>query len=255
MSFSYYGPLCTKVYDITKPVGHSLGGDIEFYGNLLQQCSGRILEAMSGSGRMLIPLLEAGLQVDGIDYSKAMIQSCLARCAERALPTPELFEADLETLSLPYHYEAIIIPGGSLMLIQDRCASIKALQNLYDHLEPGGRLIFDLFLPDFTQPAAVETSTVRLPDGDTITIEVKTTEINLLHQYKTSLIRYEQWHQGSLVGTELQELTLRWYGVEELRLILEKIGFANIEIYADFKPGQAPTKASQKFVFEAARKV
>ena len=57
MSFSYYGPLCTKVYDITKPIGYSLGGDIEFYSHLLQHCNGRILEAMSGSGRMLIPLL------------------------------------------------------------------------------------------------------------------------------------------------------------------------------------------------------
>jgi len=254
MSFSYYGPLCTKVYDITKPIGHSLGGDIEFYSNLLQDCSGRILEAMSGSGRMLIPLLEAGLKVDGVDYSEAMVQSCRSRCAQRALPMPELFVADLETMHLPFRYEAIIIPGGSLMLIQDRSSSIQIMQKLYDHLQPGGRLVFDLFLPDVTKPASIETSSVRLPDGDTITIEVKTTEINLLHQYKTNLIRYEQWHEGKLVDTELQELTLRWYGVEELRLILEKIGFTNIEIYADFNPEQNPSQASQKFVYEATRR-
>ena len=64
---------------------------------------------------------------------------------------------------------------------------------------------------------SVETSTVSLPDGDTITVEVKTIEVRLLHQYKVSLIRYEQWHQGALVATELQQLTLRWYGIEELR--------------------------------------
>lgn len=253
MSFSYYGPLCTKVYDITKPVGHSLGGDIEFYSNLLQHCNGRILEAMSGSGRMLIPLLETGLKVDGVDYSEAMVQSCRSRCAQRALPMPELFVADLETMHLPYCYEAIIIPGGSLMLIQDRDSSIQILQKLYDHLEPGGRLVFDLFLPDVTKPASIDTSTVRLPDGDTITVEVRTTETNLLHQYKTSLIRYEQWHEGKLVDTELQELTLRWYGIEELRLVLEKIGFASIEIYADFNREQAPAQTSQKFIYEATR--
>ena len=88
-----------------------------------------------------------------------------------------------------------------------------------------------------------------------ITIEEKTTEINLLHQYTTSLIRYEQWHQGTLVDTEMQELTLRWYGVEELRLILEKIGFTNVEVYADFNQGEAPTQSSQKFVYEATRKL
>lgn len=255
MSFSYYGPLCTKVYDITKPIGYSLGGDIEFYSHLLQHCNGRILEAMSGSGRMLIPLLEAGLKVDGVDYSEAMVQSCRSRCSERALPMPELFVADLVNLDLPYRYEAIIIPSGSLMLIQDRSSSIQVLQNLYDHMEPGGRLIFDLFLPDVTKPASMDISSVRLPEGDTITIEEKTTEINLLHQYTTSLIRYEQWHQGTLVDTEMQELTLRWYGVEELRLILEKIGFTNVEVYADFNQGEAPTQSSQKFVYEATRKL
>jgi SAM-dependent methyltransferase len=167
---------------------------------------------------------------------------------------PELFVADLVNLQLPYRYEAIIIPSGSLMLIQDRSSSIQVLQNLYDHLDPGGKLIFDLFLPDITQPASIDTSTIHLPDGDTITVEVRTTEVNLLHQYKTNLIRYEQWHQGKLVGTEMQELTLRWYGMEELRLVLEKIGFTDIEVYADFNPGQSPTHSSQKFVYEARRK-
>ncbi|MDM5280956.1 class I SAM-dependent methyltransferase [Paenibacillus silvae] len=253
MSFSYYGPLCTKVYDITKPVGHSLGGDIEFYLNLLQPCHGRILEAMSGSGRMLISLLEAGLKVDGVDYSEAMLQSCRNRCAERGLPVPELFAADLVTLQLPYRYEMIIIPSGSLMLFQDREASIQVLQNLYDHLEPGGKLVFDLFVPDVTQSTSIETSTVPLTDGDTITVEVKTTEVNLLHQYQTKLIRYEQWHQGNLANTELQQLTLRWYGLEELRLVLEKIGFVDIQVYADFNPSKLPTQADQKLVYEASR--
>ncbi|WFR63911.1 class I SAM-dependent methyltransferase [Paenibacillus amylolyticus] len=255
MSFSYYGPLCTAVYDLTKPPGHSLGGDIEFYSQHLQGCKGRILEVMSGSGRMLIPLLEAGLKVDGLDYSTNMIDSCRSRCTERGLPMPELFVANLEKLDLPYRYETIIIPGGSLLLIQDREASIDALRSLYQHLQPGGRLVFDLFLPDVTQPSSVETSTVPLPDGDTITVEVKTMEVNLLHQYKVSLIRYEQWHQGQLVATEMQQLTLRWYGIEELRLILEHIGFSDIKVYADFNPDQPPTHPNQKFAYEATRRV
>lgn len=58
MSFSYYGELCTEVYDLTKEIGHSFGGDVEYYRDRLKQCKGRILEAMVGSGRVIIPLLE-----------------------------------------------------------------------------------------------------------------------------------------------------------------------------------------------------
>jgi SAM-dependent methyltransferase len=256
MSFSYYGPLCTEVYNATKPVGHSLGGDIEFYRDYLTNCNGRILEAMSGSGRLLIPLLEAGLKVDGLDYSTDMIDSCRALCTERGLPVPELFAADLETLHLPYRYEVIMIAAGSLLLIQDRQASIKALHNLYHHLEPGGRLVLDLFLPDVTNTTDYSgTSTVQLSDGDTITMESKVIEVNMLQQYKVSLIRYEKWRQGTLIATELQQLALRWYGVEELRMILEQIGFIDVVVYADFDPDQPPSRSDQKFVFEATREV
>jgi hypothetical protein len=54
MSFSYYGELCTEVYDLTKHVGQSIGGDIEYYREKLKHCKGRILEAMVGSGRVMI---------------------------------------------------------------------------------------------------------------------------------------------------------------------------------------------------------
>jgi hypothetical protein len=65
MTYSYYGELCTEVYDLTKKIGDSLDGDLEYYRNKLKSCKGRILEAMVGSGRVIIPLLESGLVVDG----------------------------------------------------------------------------------------------------------------------------------------------------------------------------------------------
>ena len=83
--FSFYSTLCTELYDYTKPVGYSLNGDIEYYEERLKNCRGRILEAAVGSGRVIIPLLEAGFTVDGIDYSPEMLESCRIRCKERGL--------------------------------------------------------------------------------------------------------------------------------------------------------------------------
>ena len=76
--FSFYSTLCTELYDYTKPVGYSLNGDIEYYKERLKDCRGRILEAAVGSGRVIIPLLEAGFTVDGIDYSPEMLDSCVS---------------------------------------------------------------------------------------------------------------------------------------------------------------------------------
>ncbi len=76
---------CTELYDFTKPVGYSLNGDIEYYEERLKTCTGRILEAAVGSGRVIIPLLEAGFKVDGIDYSPEMLESCRVRCKREKL--------------------------------------------------------------------------------------------------------------------------------------------------------------------------
>jgi hypothetical protein len=68
MSLGSYGKLATEVYDIDKPIGRSYR-DVEFYLERLRSCTGRILEPGVGTGRMLIPLLEAGLAVEGVDSS------------------------------------------------------------------------------------------------------------------------------------------------------------------------------------------
>ena len=82
--FSFYSTLCTELYDYTKPVGYSLNGDIEYYKERLKDCRGRILEAAVGSGRVIIPLLEAGFKVDGIDYSPEMLDSSVSAVKREA---------------------------------------------------------------------------------------------------------------------------------------------------------------------------
>lgn len=67
-----YGELCTEVYDLSKPLGHSFG-DVEYYLERLSNVRGNVLEVGCGSGRVLIPLLQAGISIDGLDHSDAML--------------------------------------------------------------------------------------------------------------------------------------------------------------------------------------
>lgn len=251
--FSYYSNLCTEVYDLTKPVGHSVGGDIEYYLARLQTCSGRVLEAAVGSGRMLIPLLEAGLVVDGIDYSPAMLASCQKRCEERNVK-PMLYQGELQNFALPHKYDAIIIPTGSFCLIENREDSINALKCFYEHLNPGGRVIIDLILPERMEIGTISTSTFTFPSGDVITVEDKLVEFNMIHQYSVSYLKYEKWREGALIQSELQRFALRWYGNEEFKLVLESIGFSDIVCSTDYVYGKQPADGSQIFTFEAVRK-
>ena len=248
--FSYYGKLSTEVYDFTKPVGTSIGGDIEYYMNRLENISGRVLEAGVGSGRFLIPLLERGFTVDGIDYSKEMLSSCKKRCEKRGLK-PNLYEGNLESFSLPYKFEAIAMPTGSFCLIEKREDSIKALRNFKKHLEVKGRIIVDLLMPYDFKVGEITTESFLIPNGEGITLERKSIAMDWINQTTTTLIKYEKWKDGKLIDTELQEFCLRWYGVEEFTLLLKDIGFTNITCSSNYAYGKFPTHSNEIITFEA----
>ncbi len=197
MSLGSYGRLATEVYDIDKPIGHSFG-DVEFYSERLRSCAGPILEPAVGTGRVLIPLLEAGLTVEGVDGSPEMLAVCRARCAQWGLH-PVLHEGDMRTLSLSKRYEAVIVPAGSFLLIERREESIGALRRFRDHLVPGGRLIVDIELQTEFTTGAVSTSSYETPDGETITLERKLVEVDFLEQYTVAHLRYERWRDGELL--------------------------------------------------------
>jgi SAM-dependent methyltransferase len=67
-----YGRLAAEVYELDKPVGSSFPG-LRYYTRQLAGVTGRILEPATGTGRVLVPLLEAGFAVEGLDVSPDML--------------------------------------------------------------------------------------------------------------------------------------------------------------------------------------
>lgn len=250
MTFSY-NKLATEVYDIDKPVGHSFG-DVEYYLARLNSCTGPVLEPAVGSGRILIPLLEAGHTVDGIDNSEEMLSSCRKRCTERGL-NPNLYQGNMQNIKLEKKYEAIIIPAGSFLLIEKKEDAYAALDNFHSHLQDGGRIIIDTFLQPDLDTGRISTKSWTTPEGDLITMESKLVEVDYIKQYSVSYLKYEKWHKGELVQTELQRFPLNWYGLEEFKLMLERTGFSDITISADYTYGLPPSNPRQTFTFEGRK--
>ena len=141
----YYGSLCSELYDLTKPVGGHYP-DVSYYLRRLSAVGGRVLEAAVGTGRLLVPLLHAGLQVEGIDSSTEMLTYCRRNCAAAGLQAT-LYCGALETMDLPNRYTAIVISFGSFMLFSGPGEATAALDRMRRHLVPGGRLFLDVDAP------------------------------------------------------------------------------------------------------------
>lgn len=248
-----YGELCTEVYELSKPVGFTFG-DIEYYSERLKGITGKILEVACGSGRVLIPLLQAGLRVEGIDNSGSMLESCRKKCRELGID-PILFEGDMSRFQLDDAYEAIIIPGGSLQLIEKREDFINALKCYYDHLADGGVFMADISLQTDFDTNVVKTRLWETDNHETITLEEKQIEVNFIEQRTVSLLKYEKWKNGELIQSELQRFPLSWYGLQEFSLLLEQAGFSEIIVSGNYEYGAAPQNADHMITYEARKRV
>jgi ubiquinone/menaquinone biosynthesis C-methylase UbiE len=97
-----------NLYDIYVPAEF----DIPFFLNEARQISGPILELMAGTGRVSIPLIEAGVNLTCVDNSAEMMALFKDKLKSRGLKA-NLIIQDICQLDLQEKFEAIFIPFNS----------------------------------------------------------------------------------------------------------------------------------------------
>ncbi|WP_051350884.1 class I SAM-dependent methyltransferase [[Acholeplasma] multilocale] len=233
MEKNYYGSLCSKIYDLTKPPGTSIDGDIEFYTQTLMPLDGKILEAGIGNGRMSIPLLRKGMDLVGLDNSNEMLEMCKINSEHYNVECP-LVLGDLRTFEIDEKFEAIIMPNGSFCLLETREDAIETLKNFKRHLSPTGNIYIDLIYPISFKPGEKHEFDYEIDTNEEIKLINFAKEIDWLEQKTFSTLNYHQYSNGVETGFESQQFNLRWYGAEEFSLILKELGFTEISIVKNY---------------------
>lgn len=246
----HYRSLCAELYDLTKPVGGHYA-DVPYYLKRLAAGGGRILEAGVGTGRLLVPLLRAGLWVEGIDNSPEMLSYCRRNCTAAGL-TPTLYRGALETMDLPNRYNAIVITFGSFMLLSGPGEAAAALDRMKRHLVAGGRLFVDVDAPRI-QSAWDESRewrrVVHCPDGSTIVLVDVRIGYDRTDRIERRVLSYEKRRDGQVVAREVQDFPLRLYDHDEVRALLTNAGFVNIDVCGDYLEAAGPVTAKEWLCF------
>ena len=220
-----YGALLTEAYDLDKP--EAPAEELAYYRRHIERCGEPVLEAMCGSGRFLVPLLETGVDIDGVDASPHMLAACAAKCAERGV-RGSLHEQSLHALDLPRRYKLIFAGGASFGLIVDSAEVEESLRRLYDHLSPGGHLLLEVETPR-AAPAGGDAAGRARPrkwirtDGGEI---VQRYEGSYDAETKTQrgTLTYELWVSGERVAVEDNAWVLRYWEPEAFAAQLEVAG-------------------------------
>ncbi len=120
--------------------------DIAFFVGETKRSSGEVLELMAGTGRVSIPIIEAGVKLTCVDLSaesNAILESKLHRMGLKA----DVVQMDVCELELGKKFELIIIPYSSFAHITSPDDQRKALARIRHHLLPGGTFICTLPSP------------------------------------------------------------------------------------------------------------
>lgn len=134
-----------RFYD---PWSRSVTEDVSFYVEQALASGGPVVELAVGTGRIAVPIAEAGIAVIGVDASPEML--AIAREAAEAAGVGVLVDLRVGDLRKPPVHERVplaICPFRSLLHMETEREKLRALTAARDLLELNGRFVFDVFAP------------------------------------------------------------------------------------------------------------
>jgi SAM-dependent methyltransferase len=245
-----YGSIAAEIYDLDK--AYFALPDTAFHLETLAGVAGPILEPACGSGRTLVPLLEAGHDAAGFDTSEEMLEQCRARCAAAGF-APDLTRQGFADFAYDRAFAAIVVPVGSFTLIGEFAVAMAVLGRFRDHLAAGGLLIVDIQSLAFLANTREDRRSWTAANGDLLTVEGKQDSIDWLRQRDRHTCRYERWRDNRLIEAQLEPMIQRHWGLEEFTLALMQSGFGEIEVTGSYARGRSPRSSDRTLTF-AARK-
>lgn len=93
MKQNYYGSLCTELYELLHK--EAPRDELDFYLSYAEKDK-KILEVMCGSGRFLVPFMDRGFDICGIDLSGHMLEQL-----KKKVPSAKAVQADILEYNSP----------------------------------------------------------------------------------------------------------------------------------------------------------
>lgn len=206
-----------------------------FYLAEARRRGGPVLDLACGSGRLTLPLAQAGFEVVGVDESTEMLAAAKAK-ADAAGVQIELVRADMRDFDLPRRdFGLAVIFANSLLHLHETADIRRLLRAVARHLRPDGVLAFDIFIPDprfFTRPPDERREVGRFNHATLgeLTLE-ETTRYDRVRQVGRATWYWSAPEKPDFFVTPLE---LRQIFPQELPLLLELEGFRLTERYGDF---------------------
>lgn len=216
--------------------------DVPFYIEVARRAGGPVLELGCGTGRVLLEIARAGIEIVGVDASAGM----LARLRERLAAEPEAVQrrvrvvaGDVRTVRLGERFPLIVSPFRVVQHLIELADQRAWLATVARHLAPGGELVFDVFQPDYQMIAEGEMTAVDVERIDPDTGRTVRRVSRAVHhpEAQTFEVTFEwlvEGEDGEETPRSATTTITRWFTRGELECLLALEGFEIVDLWGDF---------------------
>lgn len=241
---NYYGNLCTEMYEILHDKAPQ--DELDFYLSYAEK-NKKILEIMCGSGRFLVPFLEYGYNIRGVDFSVEMLEKLKLKA-----PEPDVEYADIAEYTTNEQFDYIFISSGSVSLFTDMNLCQKILKKIKGLLSPAGKFVFavDTIAAKCLDNDDYEMSvSVKMKNGFDLVLKTKN-YFDVQQQIQFSPGIYELYDRDKLLKSEHMDFQTHLYKFGEMENYLREAGFTEIKTYSSFEKEIAIDDCCDMFLFE-----
>lgn len=216
--------------------------DIPFYVQEAVRSGGPVLELGCGTGRVTLPIAQSGVDIVGLDNSDAMLERARGKAAllEEEDGSIDLHMGDMRDFSLDRAFPLVIIPFRGFLALLSVEDQVRCLTAIREHLEPDGRLIFNIFVPDpqmlvEDEDAAFHLRDVADPDTGRTSVVWQQTRVDTFNQVLSVRLIVDEISQEGVVGRRFyRDYQIRYAHRIEMLHLLERCGFEVVDLYGDF---------------------
>lgn len=219
--------------------------DAPFYFDLAKESRGPVLEIGCGTGRVLLPIAHAGIEIHGLDASPHMLNILKTRLT--AEPTAvrrkvHLHKGDMRRFRVRRKFPLVIMPFRPMQHMHTLADQLAALRAAARHLAPRGIFAFDVYFPNFEKILAgvgQEIQEIEWPvpgqPGRMIRRFYRKDSLDKIHQRIGLSFIFRTYEGEKLVHEESERFAMSFYTYPHLRALFLLAGLEPVTEYGSFK--------------------
>lgn len=217
-----YGDRIAERYDDLHPDGPATQAVANVLAGLA--ASGRALELGIGTGRVALPLAARGVEVHGIDTSRAMVAKLRAKPGGAAIPVTI---GDFAAFRVGGRFDLVYVVFNTFFGLVTQEAQVQCFRHVAVHLKPGGVFVIEAFVPDPGRFTRGQSMSVNHVATDQVELDVARHDPLAQRVDSQHLIFTES-------GTRLYPVRLRYAWPSELDLMARLAGLRLRERWSDW---------------------